>query len=248
MKMMYAKIKEQIYDFYKYYYYIMKQSKTPLILKNNLRYIISYLMKKENQQFHIFFSEIIKLSEYNKKIQNLLIQFEHFSDLDFKLKTADYALKIAKDLEQIKRKIQNIIVDINSRSSVSNDNQEDKKTSKEHNKKSIQSVLKYNLTLSRFILETLMNYKFNESTPLNIELLEDYLSFHFSNDKIFIFSKPLTDFNIPLNKLDTVIITGLASDGGKSITALFPHEISNDGISSMHVSTIKKAEINFLTM
>lgn len=236
IKLFFSKIKNKSFAFFKYYSILMNMSESPLILKNTLHFFLSYLLIDENYGTHVFFYEIIKLNSLNLEIKKILKRFEYFFNLNFNLKTADILLSIAKNLDSITKNVLNIILGLNFRNQMINANQikDENLEKKEHNRKVIQSVIRYNLTLSRYILETLMNKQFKELNPLNIELLDDYLNYHYRADKIIVLSISINGNDD--NKIETISITGFSSKEKCDFLDYFPKELAKDGEKKLLLS------------
>lgn len=193
------------------------------MLKNNLHFLFSNEEVIEDPGTHVFLQEILTLSKFNVHLKNLLVNFLSFINQEHNLKTADQLLHLSKNITSMKNELEHIIklldekqfgLNGNAANNNNNNSSKDPSLTKDQATKNIQSSCKYNLTLSRYILETLINRSFNSLNPLNIELYEDYLTMHFHFDKVMILSTYIKG-NIKRGNrciFDTIKITGFSSN------------------------------------
>lgn len=231
----YYKITNNIYQFYKFYYWIIEGNriKTPTILRNNLIFLVLNYFVSENQGTHLFLKENFMISEFDSKLKQTLKAFSEFINLNIQTKTAESIIKISKDINALQKKLTCIILDLDLKNHFINGaitSNKEQFLLKNKNKKNIVSVCKYNLTVSRYILETLVNQKFKEFNPLNIELLEDYLSFHFNSDKVIIIKTSLEDISKKSNiSFSVVKISGFHNENNVAFCDYFPKNLRKEG-------------------
>ena len=243
--LLYHKIQNNIYQFFKNYFVLVNERtiKTPIILRNTIIYYVNCQLAKENVSTHTFLYDNFNISKFNSKLKKCLDSIKVFINQSIELKTADRVITISKEINFLQEDLIKIInkMDLKVGGSTSEVNP-NKEVSKmiDQNKKNIASVCKYNLTISRFILETLLNTRFVQLNPLNIEILEDYLSYHFQNDKIIILSYNLNYVKNKINKAFTVIkITGYDDNSNTSLCDYFPKTLQKEGIKKLF-NEIKK--------
>ena len=208
--------------------------KTPIILRNTIIFYVNCQLAKENISTHTFLYDNFNISKFNSKLKKCLDSIKVFINQSIELKTADRVITISKEINFLQEDLIKIInkmdLKVGGATSEVNPNKEVSKMI-DQNKKNIASVCQYNLTISRFILETLLNTRFVQLNPLNIEILEDYFSYHFQNDKIIILS-----YNVKnkINKAFTVIkITGYDDNSNTSLCDYFPKTLQKEGIKKL---------------
>ena len=239
--LLYHKIQNNIYQFFKNYFVLINESrlKTPIILRNTIIFYVNCQLAKENISTHTFLYDNFNISKFNSKLKKCLDSIKVFINQSIELKTADRVITISKELNFLQEDLIKIInkMDLKVGGSANEGNTyKDKEVSKmiDQNKKNIASVCQYNLTISRFILETLLNTRFVQLNPLNIEILEDYFSYHFQNDKIIILSYNLNYVKNKINKAFTVIkITGYDDNSNTSLCDYFPKTLQKEGIKKL---------------
>lgn len=237
--LLYHKIHNNIYNFFKNYFVLIndRKIKTPIILRNTIAYYVNCQLAKENKVTHSFLYDNFNISNFNSKLKKCLESMKTFINQSIELKTADKVISISKEINFLQEDLIRIINKMDMKVGGStNEVNTNKEVSKmiDQNKKNIASVCKYNLTISRYILETLLNTRFVQLNPLNIEILEDYLSYHFQNDKIIILSYNLNYVRNKINKAFTVIkITGYDETSNTSLCDYFPKTLQKEGIKKL---------------
>ena len=225
IKLFLSKINQKTFFFFKYFYTLTEDKfiNSPTLLKNNLHFLFSNEEVIEDLGTHVFLQEMLTLSKFNVHLKNLLVNFLSFINQEQNLKTADQLLHLSKNITSMKNELEHIIKLLddkqfgfngNGANNNNNNSSKDPSLTKDQATKNIQSSCKYNLTLSRYILETLINRSFNSLNPLNIELYEDYLTMHFHFDKVMILSTYIKG-NIKRGNrciFDTIKITGFSSN------------------------------------
>lgn len=225
-----SKINSKIFNFYKYYFMLIGDNKlkTPSIIKNTLKFYMSYCFVREARNTHLFLQDFINLFEFKKKLKELLIEFKEFIEVNITLKSSRTILKLSKVLQKLKNKLILLIqrLDVPSSSNIKGDDTE-KEDKKSQNRKNIQSACKYNVIISRYILELLENTSMDKLNLLNIDLLEDYLNYHFFHDKIIVLTTSLE--NSDKNTFQTIAITGLPEQKNKTFEDYFPDHLKDEG-------------------
>lgn len=236
IKLFYSKIRGKTYKFYKNFFYLLnnKNLKLPVSIQNTLSFLVNDTMEIENETGNIYLRILIDLSTFNKDLTVLLKRCKNFIEQNPNLKTADELLEISRQLSHQQSFLFDMLNAIEKRAQNSKQSIKAKENLKSitdiTNQKNIQSVAKYNLTLSRYIIETVLNNKYKKIPPLNIESLEEYLSFHFIHDKILILSTKIEDHKL----FEVVKSTGfLGRDKVKFLSDFFPKKFQKAGNEKM---------------
>lgn len=225
-----SKINSKMFHLYKYYFLLIGDNKlkTPSIIKNTLKFYMSYCFVKETRSSHFFLQDIINLCEFKNKLQTLLKEFKDFIETNMTLKNSKTILKLSKVIQKLKNQllilIQRLDVTYSSNSKGENAEKTDKVS---QNRKNIQSACKYNVIMSRYILELLENTSMDKLNLLNIELLDDYLNYHFIHDKIIVLTTSLENSNN--NTFKTIVITCLPMQKDQSLVDYFPQHLKGEG-------------------
>ena len=162
--------------------------KTPIILRNTIIFYVNCQLAKENISTHTFLYDNFNISKFNSKLKKCLDSIKVFINQSIELKTADRVITISKKLNFLQEDLIKIInkMDLKVGGSTNEGNtNKDKEVSKmiDQNKKNIASVCQYNLTISRFILETLLNTRFvqmllsGNQSKLSLILTDDCFRF-----------------------------------------------------------------------
>ena len=256
IKLFLSKINHKTFSFFKYFYTLTedKYVNSPTLLKNNLHFLFSNEEITEDPSTHIFLQEMMRLSKFNVNLKTLLINFLTYINQDFSLKTADHLLQLSKQINEMKNELECVIELLDNKQFIYNNSNnhhlntmnitKEQLYSKDQAKRYIQSSCKYNLTISRYILESLINKSFNNLNPLNIELFEDYLTMHFHFDKIMILSTYIKGSVRRGNKciFDTIKITGFS---GQSVNAQYNMMHTYNGAGNIQNNYMKLMQTSY---
>lgn len=221
---LYAYIKKDIFGVNKYYHNLVNNKilKAPRTLINSLYFIYTNEFNENSAFSNFYINELMKLNNFNFTLKGILQDFKGFISESVETKKTTTILDISKKLfiqmnqfskllREIESKNQNILV----KSTL------DKKTFNKNSQynKNIQSIVKYNNIIGRYILETLINGEYSELPKINIDSYEDFLQYHYSNDNLLILSTTFSEEQAQRFKI--LKITGVK----KSIEAGFLDEL-----------------------
>ena len=105
--------------------------------------------------------------------------------------------------------------------------------------KNVKNIYRFNLVINRFVVETLTNHPYKELTQLNIEMYDEYLSQHFSQDKLLMINLDMdhenqhNDQGIVSNNTYNILKCGreLISYRDKTFVDLLPKKLKKHGLN-----------------
>ena len=252
LKIMYSKIKRDVYKTMKYYIMFLHDCDVNVsyCLNNSMTLLFNAFMESANKQTNIYLISAVEISECNKDLHSLLDKLLSYIKEDIHAKTVESVIDISKEMLNIKNRFYTLYSNFDKKDS-SNSNEQHHKTIinkrkdeqiKELRKKNLFSVCKYHFILQRFVIELMLNRTYEKLSHQNIEIMDEYLNYHFSNDKICILEVKLHDTRN--NQLKIIKLTGFPTDYNDKLMfyEYFPKQIREQGIDELlnTIETFKK--------
>lgn len=218
----YYRIKHKIFDFFSYYSSFKRKYGKHILLINNMELFINCCLEEEGgmKSDKIFFKEIFSFFEMNQMIYDVLTPLLTYISSNNQKNTSDQLVSLSYKLNQIRNKVLSVLVKVEKQENPSQD----------YLKKTIRNALSYELTISQFIMESLLNESYNQITPLNIDMLEEYFTHHFNNDKLLIMTVSFSDKIKELIECKIIKFTGsIYKKENEMLSDYFPHFIKQEG-------------------
>lgn len=237
IKMLYNKIKGNSYEFFKGFISLMWQVShnnfyLPTFIKNSLMFLIDYSTYNEKKHRCVLLKLLTNISDYEDRLRLILSKFREFIGEDISSKRADTALSIATKLVKLRDELSSMISQFEQTNTIEYKTK-NKEVSHEENMKirSLQGTSKYALVIQRFIIEIFTNQPFTELHLLNIEMMDDFLDFHFNSDTLMIL------FLKQSGQCTIITSSGLLENKDDSdITCSFPPQFQAEGTELLQKS------------
>ena len=165
-------IKKKDFKFLFLYKYSISRVRKDLV--PHLNVFCEFFMEQNSSPENNIFFYIHATSTANKELTDTLILINDFISLPNEMKYFSHFFKLSQSLKKLSDDLLSLITETESNT----DNNIHHKT-----KKLIISIHKYNLILSRFVVEKLLNKVFVTLSYFDIESLEDIIQLHYSKDK-----------------------------------------------------------------
>ena len=240
---MYSKIRKDIYNTVKFYIMFLHDESLNVscCLSNSMTLLFDAFMDTETsqKQANIFLQLSIKLCEFSKDLKSLLHKYLNFINEDLYTKTADRVIDISTNMTDIKNRFLSLYNQFDKKENlgINEIGHKLRKTRDNHiretRKNNLFSVLKFQFTLERFVIESMLNQPYEKLSVLNIEVLDEFLDNHYLNDKMCILDVKL--HNSRNNQLQIVKLTGFPRDnsGKRMFYEYFPKQIRDQGIDEL---------------
>lgn len=223
---------QSIFNINKYYFKLVGNSKDKLSksLKSTITYIYMQRLYDNRNITNFYLNEIMKITEFNFKMQRLLKNFNEFINENLDNQKGTTLLDISKRIYSLKKEFKKIYEGFITNYQKILIVPEFKNFNKINSQglKNIPDIYKYSTIIYRFILENLINEEFLDMSRQNIETFEDFLQFHYSNDNLLILSTNSSENDIHFFKV--IEITGkIKRQNIHYFYELLPKEFAREG-------------------
>ena len=232
IKLFYYHINKKIFKFYSWYRKIyIKFDKVDKTVVNNLSYIIALCLSYYDSYGLATFSEIFQFTNLNQMIESHLTNIKNFIASANELKYVDKFFNLSKDIRKLRDYMLYILQHIELK--------DDYNSNTDIITKNVKNIYRFNLVINRFVVETLTNHPYKELTQLNIEMYDEYLSQHFSQDKLLMINLDMdhenqhNDQGIVSNNTYNILKCGreLISYRDKTFVDLLPKKLKKHGLN-----------------
>ena len=188
IKLFYYHINKKIFKFYSWYRKIyIKFDKVDKTIVNNLSYIISLCLSYYDSYGLATFSEVFQFTKVNQMIEKHLTNIKNFITSAKELKYVDKFFALSQDIRKLRDYTLYILRHIELK--------EDYNSMIDSYTRNVKNIYRYNLMINRYVVETLTNRPYKELNTLNIEMFDEYLTSHYSQDKLLMINLDMNHDN-----------------------------------------------------
>lgn len=189
---------------------------------------VKYLETNEDNSCHNECVEIFKSVKISTKFQQVLMNIKDLIEKSEELQYPSFFFSISETLHDLKKKLK---LELLGKHYVLYNEKE----------KKFQNIEKYNNIILWYLYEKLTGYSLSETNKINIEMFEDFLFYHYNEDKFMI----LTQERLNKDKeIFSIIKCGnelVRSKKKETLLDIIPEEYVKDGYMTF-VSAIKNCE------
>lgn len=204
---------------------IKKYSTKQKSITENVHLLVDVLLTKcDNDDELVIFNDLFKGTKLDHIIDKALISMKEVIQSPKEMMKPIIFYRLSHEISKLKLCAKTIVNQINL-----NDN----KNIADVSTRNMIQVNNYCLLIHRYLIETLTNEVLFQDNRLDSDLLKDFLSFHFVQDKTLVLSTPIAK----LEMTETIALSNIIKCGnemikykGHPMTMIFPQKFRKEGI------------------